>query len=552
MAVSAIKKPVARPPFDSEASSREFSRIFFEYLKNHCELSSEGYAVVGCLEPGLVKTCLEQGSSLAHANHPIKKFLELVVNLCRCFDSQSGHRAEALMDAARRIVIDTVGRNSSSEAVYYDATHRLARALGQHNTKGRILEKRVVETEYARLQSTEANALIKKATLEAVSGKLLPDMFFQFLHEIWEKYLYVTYLREGPESDAWKQGLADAKNMAWCLATSDRSALFVSQQRVFDTLKRVRAAVDTIHINGHRDLANSFFDLFHSVYVKKILGTNSNTPDPVEKRSAPEASPPVSERSETQSRANPAILSLKNGNWCLYAKNGLTTRHKLIEINNDQSYLLFCNLSGIRSIRLSFRDAEEPLSSSALHQIDFSPVFGKALDFAHKKLPLLSKKGKTDQIISLKSPGMGTRSETGLPPSQMPEPDAYLPNTADRGPPRDRLRQSRVSDDQDLSRRSAPHYLLGRPTTETERNKNHNEVLLEVARMRTGGWAYILTEDNESIVCRLGLKVPESGELVFVDATGKKRAQLHPDELAHQLARGNAAILDFGLTSDDC
>lgn len=551
MAAPAFKERAATSIFESEDSIEVFSRHFFEYLKNHCDLTGEGYAVIQCLEPGLVKTWLEQGGSLRHANHPIKRFFELVVNLCQCFDSQSGHRAEAIMDAARRIVIDADGRNGPSEAVYYDATHQLARALGQHNAKSKIFEKRLVETEYARLQSNEASSLIREATLDAVSGKSLPDMFFQFLHEIWEKYLYVTYLRKGPDSDIWKQGLADTKNMAWCLTTNDRSALFVSQQQVFDTLKRVRAAVDTIHINGHRDLANSFFDLFYSAYVEKILGTASSIPKSVAKAPASLLSPPVSDRSDTQSSTNPAILSLKKGNWYLYAKNGIRTRHKLIESNKDQDCLLFCNLSGIRSIRLRFRDAEELLGSGGLDQIDFSSVFSKALNYAHDRLPLLSNKGKTYPATSLTSPGIETRSEAGLPTSRILTPEAGLSSAGEQAMPRGQLGQHGASDEQDLGPGLLPHKSFHLPTTETGQNKELNEALLDVTRMRTGAWAYFLSEDNESITCRLGLKVPESGELIFVDSIGKKRAQLRPGEFAQQLASGNAAILDLGLTADD-
>jgi hypothetical protein len=552
MAISAFKEHAAPSPFDSEASTWEFSRWFFEYLKNYCDLTQEGYAVVQCLEPGLVKTWLEQGSSLGHANHPIKRFLELVVNLCQCFDSQSGHRAATLMDASRRIVIDAVGQNSRSEALYYDATHRLARALGQHNARSKVFEKRVVETEYARLQSNEANSLIQKATMEAVSGKLLPDVFFHFLHEIWEKYLYVTYLREGPESDAWQQGLADTKNMAWCLATNDRSALFVSKQKVCDTLKRVSAAVDTIHINGHRDIADSFFGLFHSVYVEKILGTDSNVPTSLAKPPESKATPSVSDMPDTQSSAAGATLSLKNGNWYLYARDGLRTHHKLIEINKDHDCLLFCNLSGIRSIRLRLRDAEELLSSGALHPIDFFSVFSKALDYAHNKLPLHSNRGETDPSIPLKTPGIDTRSGTGLPTPQMPATLADLTNTEERGKPAIQLRQNCALYDHDIDQQSLPDDSVQFTAKETEQTKKLNEALLDVAKMRTGGWAYFLTEESESIVCRLGLKVPESGELLFVDATGKKCARLDPNEFAQQLASGNAAVLDFGLTADDC
>ncbi len=548
---SILQEPDTLAFLETEASTRRLVLRFFEYLETQCGLYPDAYAVVHCLEEGLVRVWRERKSHLGDTNHPIRKFLELVLNLCRCYDDQSGQRAEALLTSTRQIIVNAVEQNVESEAVYYRATQHLARLLGQHNTKSKVFEKRVIETENGRLQINEAHSIVRNTILKEISGKSLPSVFFRFLHEIWEKYLYVTYLREGTNSHAWRQSVVDTSTMAWCLATDDRSALFTAQQQVFDTLHRVTAAIDTIHINDHRELATSFFDLFQSSYVAKILGTESSVHDHFSIPLGPEDQGTAPETDDRQETVIPAIIALKTGGWYLHTINGLNVRHKLVENNIKQARLLFCNLSGIRSLRLSFQDAEKLLDSAALRQIDTSPVYDKALGHALDGIIQPTRERAGMRELRFAHDDLQTQIDKDIGAIQPGVTTGEALESDEDSDVEVQLRKTNGSENQ--SRDGIP---LAETTCESMavkswRTKKISDALLEVNKIRTGGWAYFLTGENEPTVCRLGLKNPESGELLFVDCNGKKRGEFTPAELAQRIAHGNAAILDFGLTGDD-
>lgn len=76
--------------------------------------------------------------------------------------------------------------------------------------------------------------------------------------------------------------------------------------------------------------------------------------------------------------------------------------------------------------------------------------------------------------------------------------------------------------------------------------KNLDDIRRDVRRMRSGGWAQLITENDESITARLGLRSVDTDSYLFVDSGGKKLAEIHPEEFARRIADGSAVILDFG------
>ncbi len=512
----------------------------FRYLEYAADLDPDAYAAIQYLQVGLAQILIADPGALNQAEHPARRFLELLVGACKGYDRHAGPKAEALLVQVRRLVKTAVESPDSPDWAFGSARREFAALLDEYDREILEFAKNMITKEKGEVVSNDAKLAVNREISIAVKRKKLPLVLLQFLQRIWNKYLYVTYLRHGMRSREWYQGVEDIHTLVHGLCIRDPNELlkFYTDGRS-RTLKRIRAGASSIH--GDDALVKQFFATLESIHEQvaecKRPDVEEYIVDP------PEELLDTSKSAVADATHQFPLDDLRVGHWYKLLEEGLEARCKLIEKNLKYGYCLFSNFSGIKTARLDYADAARSASAGTLKHIDSSPVFDRAMEFAcqqvEEQIPRLESKVRSVEQERAKIQKQQRRAEAAENLRRLE--DGRLREEA-------RLFEESRIREQEQARREIKSHVEAQGEA---REQALQQILSGINRMQPGGWVELIGNDGGKITCKLALKLRSSRKLIFVDRLGRKVQELLPEHLAERIVDGSAAIVDFGVAFDD-
>jgi len=477
--------------------------------------------------------------ALDAAEHPARRFLELLIGACKGYDRQAGPKAEVLLEQVGRLVKGAVESPDSPERAYGSAHKEFTSLQEAHEREILDLAKGIMFKERGEVVSKDAKLAVNREIITAVNGKKLPPILLKFLRRIWNKYLYVTYLRHGMDSEQWRQGVEDIHSLVYALSIRNREELFrfYTDERS-RALTRVRVGASSIH--SDEELGKRFFATMDSIHKQVADGKQPvieevkvSTPDLMMDLSAVVA----------KSGRETALDDMVVGRWYKLLERGLEIRCKLIEKNSQHGYCLFGNYSGIKTAKKSYSEILQSLLDGSLKKVDVAPVFGKALGFACRQI--------AEQIPKLESKARKVEQERAIIRNQKRQAEA-LENLRrieeEHLREETRLLEESRAREREQARREAESRVAAQGQA---RERALQQILSGISKMQPGGWVELMGKDNQKITCKLGLKLKSSGKMIFVDRFGRKMQELMPEQLAEQIIDGSASISDYGIAFDE-
>jgi hypothetical protein len=250
-----------------------------------------------------------------------------------------------------------------------------------------------------------------------VEGKRLPDIVHNVLTRPWANYLVLTLLRQGEDSNEWRQALRFADEFAWSAEPKNSDAERTRLKGILPALeKNLRHGLATVayHENDVKQLMfelNAFYRTalagetaaLHSgathvddgnvpplEIVSKAAATAAAVESPVEEivmseaaeQNAPEAGYDADDECLKQAK------EMKVGTWVEFtdANTGSKERAKLSWISPISSKYLFVNRKGLKvSDKTVFALAAEIRRGQAVI-LEEVPLFDRALDAIVERL----------------------------------------------------------------------------------------------------------------------------------------------------------------------
>ncbi len=510
------------------------------FLQNSLDLSA--FSPIHALPLALTRLLLQHPESLEDPGHPAYRFCERLVDSLRGYDVQAGRLAQGLAQHVEEMIqVRLIQPAQLDEHDYEEALAQLGKILKEVDQSSQRFVQYLISKESGEASRGDARQLVNQAILEAVAGRRVPIVFVQFLAKIWSKYLFVTYLRQGTQSEEWKHGIQDIKILADGLAIQNPEELqHYLDTQLSQTLARFRVAAGTIY--GDPALAERFFETIDRTFQEIRAGKAPTAEymtvapgDPLEEKQHAALTP--AERR--------LIDTLKIGEWFLLKQGKNAQRCRLVAHNQEHDYCLFANLSGIKVAKMTCKDTAQALESKRLQAIrSASGILENAFRSADERL-----KKKIDRLEHKAQENERQRAQAREEARQrFQEEERRREEEAAQ-----RLRQLREKQLQKTS--ESPEQDQDLPEAETDVQEELNERLREelekVQRLQLGASVELVDALRGRIDCKLALKLKSSGKMVFVDALGRRVAELLPEELAAHLANGDAAILDYGVAFED-
>ncbi|NCT67094.1 MAG: DUF1631 domain-containing protein [Rhodanobacteraceae bacterium] len=390
--------------------------MLFEYLLQDHNLPAQIQALLGRLQIPYLKVAILDKHLFAQKSHPARRLLDALAEAGKSWTAETDRdlrlhdRIKATVETVLRDFDDDVGVFQSELAAFTDFVE-------QHRKRAELAEQRAAEAARGRERLQQARRTAAREILKRIEERDLPAVVHGVLSRPWANYLVLTLLRQGEQSDEWRNALRFADEFVWSAQPKTSEAEITRLRALLPQLeKALRHGLATVafHESDVRTLMQELSQFYKRVLdgqkietttAKEVIAANASplvNDAPVTDAASAEATPappaaqsPVEEvvlgpGSLEAEVAEPVVeddehvrtvRELKVGTWLeLVVDDNQSERVKLSWISPISSKYLFVNRRGLKVCDKTVATLAAELREGKAIVLEEVPLFDRALD----------------------------------------------------------------------------------------------------------------------------------------------------------------------------
>ncbi|MEP7044535.1 MAG: DUF1631 domain-containing protein [Dokdonella sp.] len=391
--------------------------MLFEYILQDRNLPAQMQALLGRLQIPYLKVAIVDKHLFAQKSHPARRLLDALAEAGKSWSEESD-RDHRLYDRIKTSV-ETVLRDFDDDVGVFEREFAaFGDFMGQHHKRAELAEQRAAEATRGREKLQEARRTAAREILKRIDERNLPPVVHTVLSRPWANYLVLTLLRQGEESDEWKNALRFADEFVWSAQPKTTESENTRLRALLPQLeKALRHGLATVayHDSDVRQLMQELAQFYRRLLdgqkietktAKEVIAGNA-TPStvavegatgadatqvgaptttanqsPVEEvvLSSGEAQAPAEIAAEDDEFVR-AVRDLKVGSWIEFVdENDNRERAKLSWISPISSKYLFVNRRGLKVCDKTVAGLAVELRRGSAIVLEEVPLFDRALD----------------------------------------------------------------------------------------------------------------------------------------------------------------------------
>ena len=385
--------------------------MLFEYILRDRNLPAQMQAVLGRLQIPYLKVALLDKHLFAQKAHPARQLLDVMAQASMGWSEESD-RDRRLQDKVTEIV-ERILKDFDEDLDIFDSARVDFQAFLESNKKrAELAEQRAAEATRGREKLHAARRTAAREVLKRVENRNLPEIVHNVLTRPWANFLVLTLLRQGEESNEWRQALRFADEFAWSAEPKHSDVEKTRLRNILPVLeKSLRHGLATVayHENDVKQLMQELNVFYRGVLAVAdsapvIAAAESAAPLEVVGKAAATAAAldsPVEE--EIQLRAEdaraPQVLvgdedeclkqakDMKVGMWIEFTDaTGAKERAKLSWISPISAKYLFVNRKGLKVSDMTAPQLAVQIKEGNAVVLEEVPLFDRALDAIVERL----------------------------------------------------------------------------------------------------------------------------------------------------------------------
>jgi len=389
--------------------------MLFEFILQDRNLPAQMQALLGRLQIPFLKVAILDKHLFAQKTHPARQLLDSMAQACMGWSEESD-KDHRLYEKVKQTIESLLKEFDDDLGIFERARTDFEAFLESNKKRAELAEQRAAEATRGREKLHEARRISAREILKRVDGKQLPDIVHNVLTRPWANYLVLTLLRQGEDSNEWRQALRFADEFAWSAEPKTSDAERTRLKGILPALeKNLRHGLATVayHENDVKQLMfelNAFYRQAlagetaagaHAAaaqaddgsvpplqIVSKAAATAAAVESPVEEIVMAEAEEAPDANYEADDECLKQAKEMKVGTWVEFtdANSGGKERAKLSWISPISSKYLFVNRKGLKvSDKTVFALAAEIRRGHAV-VLEEVPLFDRALDAIVERL----------------------------------------------------------------------------------------------------------------------------------------------------------------------
>ena len=392
--------------------------MLFEYILQDRNLPAQMQALFGRLQIPYLKVAILDKHLFAQKSHAARRLLDLLADAGKSWSEESD-RDHRLYDRIKTCV-ETVLRDFDDDVgVFERELVSFNDFIDQHRKRAELAEQRAADATRGREKLQAARRTAAREILKRIEDRNLPPVVHSVLSRPWANYLVLTVLRQGEESDEWKNALRFADEFVWSAQPKTTESEITRLRALLPQLeKALRHGLATVayHESDIKQLMGELSSFYKRLLdgqkietktVKEVIAqvatpAAAGADGTTDAATAGEATAPaatqspveeivlgsVTVESETETALDgeeddfvKAVRAIKVGTWIEFTdEGGQCERAKLSWISPISSKYLFVNRRGLKVCdKTVFGLAAEMRRGSAV-VLEEVPLFDRALD----------------------------------------------------------------------------------------------------------------------------------------------------------------------------
>lgn len=381
--------------------------MLFEFILDDRNLPDSLKALIGRLQIPMLKVAVLDKSFFSRGAHPARRLLNEIASAAMGWSTRDESQRDALYARIEQIVQRLLNDFVDDPSLFSELLVDFLAFTGEERRRSELLEQRTRDAEEGRARAEIARAQVQAELNRRLMGKTLPQVVVRLLEEAWSKFLLLTWLKHGGQSEEWKAGLATMDQLIWSVVPHDDPS---SRQRLLELvpglLKSLREGLTSSAFDPFA--TSQFFSQLENLHVqafqRETLGTGLPDPanDPVLVQvldeivlegGAPSAA--VSEPAPRLAEDDPVLEqvdALRPGLWVeLQEDDDSRLRCKLTAIIESTGKYVFVNRTGMKVLEKTRMGLAQEFKQGSIRVLDDNLLFDRALDAVVGKLRELKK-----------------------------------------------------------------------------------------------------------------------------------------------------------------
>jgi len=397
--------------------------MLFEYILQDRNLPAQMQALLGRLQIPFLKAAILDKHLFAQKSHPARQLLDAMAQACMGWSEESD-KDHRLYDKVKQTVEILLKDFDDDLGIFEKQRIDFETFLDSNRKRADLAEQRAAEATRGREKLHSARRISAREILQRVEGKEMPEIVRSVLTRPWANYLVLTLLRQGEDSNEWRQALRFADEFVWSAQPKSSDAERMRLKGILPALeKSLRHGLATVayHENDVKQLMhelNAFYtnllngDTPAAAEVAiaeedaapgfEIVGTAAATAaaidSPVEEEivlraEAATAPPELGDEDESLRQ----VRAMKVGSWIEFTGADGTTkeRAKLSWISPISSKYLFVNRKGLKVADKTVQALAIEIRRGDAAILEEVPLFDRALDAIVERLKAAHAKPET-------------------------------------------------------------------------------------------------------------------------------------------------------------
>jgi len=396
--------------------------MLFEYILQDRNLPAQMQALIGRLQIPYLKVAILDRHLFAQKVHPARQLLDLLADAGKGWSEESD-RDHRLYDRVKTTVESVLRDFDDDVGVFQRELDALGDFTHQNRKRADLAEQRAAEATRGREKLQAARRRAAREILSRIAERDLPPIVHGVLSRPWANYLVLTLLRQGEDSDEWRNALRFTDEFIWSALPKNSANEIARLRSLLPPLeKALRHGLTTVayHDEDMRGLLEDLAQFYDRVLAGQKLETKT-VEEVVREFSTPESDASAAQEGAadatllaapaTQSPVEEVVLvggfaeaddelpvgeddeharivkAIKPGAWIEFpGDNGQPERAKLSWISPISGKYLFVNRRGLKVCDKTVAAFAAELRDGTTTILEEVPLFDRALDAIVAKL----------------------------------------------------------------------------------------------------------------------------------------------------------------------
>ena len=374
---AAVTEQVANP---ADRIAMDVIALLFDYVFRDPSIPDRLRRLFGRLQVPIVKAALLDRTFFSDRRHPARLLLDHLAEgaIGAMADDTYGNAFEA----AALHAIDTVSRDFEIDvAVFARADAELVAFLETERREAAPSLSDQVAVALAAEEGDADRSQVRALVRDHLAGLDLPFEVRTFAETVWADYLTALHREPGPESEAWRGGLATLDDLLWSILIKERTAQKARLTKMIPALiAGLRRGCTALSVEPER--AKSFFDALYALHMA-ALKPAPLAPVPVPPPAA--ATPAADEIAAPAPIANvhDFVSEMAVGTWLTFGGGTTPVNARLSWVSPLRSKYVFTSRSRTQAYVFSPEELGWELGSGrAALVVEPVPLFDRAVSAA--------------------------------------------------------------------------------------------------------------------------------------------------------------------------